>query len=273
MKLHKSEKGLGTIVAAIMFLLTTILFIGGTFLWQSTNEAHMNAFEKDRMDETISVEASYVYNDMSGFYETQLKVKNTGPIDIQIIQAWIIDVDNNDHKSVDCYYPIAVDNFDNVAEIEALQLLLKHTFDLKNDSSPTYFFRVVTERGNIASSRLMPRATFISNWPAVIVPEASKVVRDTEHGPLQSKGYIQLVVYNRLKDDIHLTLIVASRLDVGSEASEVIKDFNWILEAGVQQASVFWGYENKIYNVDQIVFIELADIDGIVVSSYYFVCQ
>lgn len=232
----------------------------------------MNAFEKDRMDEALSVEASYKYNDMTGIYETQLRVRNTGPIGIQIIRAWIIDVDNNDHKNVTCYYPIPVDSFDNIIEIETLKSSLEHPFDLKNESSPIYFFKVVTERGNIASSRLMPRASFISNWPAVIVPEASKVVRDTEHGPPQSKGYIQLVVYNKLEDDIHIALIVASRLDAGSEQSELI-EVNWILEAGVQQASVFWGYENLIYNVGQIVFIELADTDGIVVSSYYFTCQ
>ena len=153
MKLHRSKKGIGTIVAAVMFLLITILFIGGTFLWQSTNDAHMNAYEKDRIDEGLSVEASYRYSDVTGFYETQLKVKNTGPIDIQIVQAWIIDNDNNEHKSVNCYYPIPVDSFDHIAEMVVLKDSLTHPFDVEYH---TYFFKVVTERGNIASSRLMP---------------------------------------------------------------------------------------------------------------------
>ena len=267
MRFLKSDKGLGTVVAAIMFLLIAVLFIGGTFLWQSTSEAHMNAFEKDRMDETLSVEASYQYSDITGNYSTQLKVKNTGPIDIQIIRAWIIDEDNNDHKNVTCYYPIPVDSFDHVAEIEALQILLEHPFDLKNESSPTYFFKVVTERGNIASCKLMPKAAFISNWPAVIVPEASWVKDITGGG-----GLIQLVIYNRLEDDIHLALIVASRLEHGSEQSELIP-VDMIVAGGTQEVLFEEGSVETIYKPGQIVFIELADTDGIVVSSYYFTCQ
>jgi hypothetical protein len=263
MKLHKSDKGIGTVVASIMFLLIAILFIGGTFLWQSTSEAHMNAFEKDRMDEGLSVEASYVYNDMTGFYDTQLKVKNTGPIDIQIVQAWIIDEDHNEHQHVSCYYAIPVDSFDNLAEIETLKTSLENPFDIEHT---TYFFRIVTERGNIASSRLMPRAAFLSNWPAVIVPEASWVRREG------SGGLIQLVIYNKLSDPIHLALIVASRLEHGSEHSELI-EVDMIVAGGTQEVLLENGDEGQIYQSGEIVFIELADTDGIVVSSYYFTCQ
>jgi hypothetical protein len=265
MKLHRSKKGIGTVIAAIMFLLIAILFVGGTFLWQTTTEAHMNAFEKDRMDEMLTVEASYVYNDVTppGFFETQLKVKNTGPIDIQIIQAWIIDLDHNEHQHVDCYYAIPVDGFDHIAEIEALQDSLTHEFDIENHQ---YVFKVVTERGNLASSRLMPRAAFLSNWPAVIVPEASWVKRSG------NGGLIQLVVYNRLSDPLHLTLIVASRLEHGSEHSELIEVDMWI-QGGEQEVFLEQGTEGQIYQVGEVVFIEIADSDGIVVSSYYFTCE
>jgi hypothetical protein len=263
MKLRRSEKGIGTVVAAIMFLLISILFVGGTFLWQTTTEAHMNAFEKDRMDESLSVEASYIYNDMTGFFDTQLKVKNTGPIDIQIIQAWIIDVDHNEHQRINCYYAIPVDSFENVAEIVALQESLTHEFNLEEHQ---YLFKVVTERGNLATSRLMPRAAFLSNWPAVIIPEASWVKRDG------AGGLIQLVVYNRLEDPLHLTLIVASRLEHGSEHSELIEVDMWI-QGGEQEVFLEHGSEGQIYQVGEIVFIEIADSDGIVVSSYYFTCQ
>jgi hypothetical protein len=263
MKLRNSEKGLGTVIAAIMFLLIAILFIGGTFLWQSTSEAHMNAFEKDRMDEGISVEASYVYNDMTGFYDTQLKVKNTGPIDIQIVQAWIMDVDNNDRQHVNCYYAIPVDSYEDLAEIGVLQTSLEYSFDIE---TTTYFFKVVTERGNIASSRLMPRAAFLSNWPAVIVPEASWVKA------VPGGGLIQLVVYNRLDDPLHLALIVASRLEHGSEHSELI-EVDMIVEGGTQEVFLESGTEGQIYQPGEVVFIEIADTDGIVVSSYYFTCQ
>jgi len=263
LKLHRSEKGIGTVVASIMFLLITILFIGGTFLWQSTNEAHMNAFEKDRMDEGLSVEASYKYNDATGFYDTQLKMKNTGPIDIQIIQAWITDVDNNDHQHINCYYAIPVDSFEDLAEMGVLITSLEHPFDIETTS---YFFKVITERGNVASSRLMPRAAFLSNWPAVIVPEASFVRRDG------SGGLIQLVIYNRLDNPIHLALIVASRLEHGSEHSELI-EVDMIVAGGKQEVLLEYGDEGQIYMPGEIVFIELADTDGIVVSSYYFTCQ
>ena len=273
MKLHRSEKGIGTIVAAIMFLLITILFIGGTFLWQTTNEAHMNAFEKDRMDEGLSVEASYTFSEETGFgiYTPHLKVKNTGPIDIQIIQAWIIDSTNNVHVNISCYYPIPVDSFENIDEIDILtnDPNLDPPFVLGEMNTSTYYFKVVTERGNIASSRLMPKAAFLSNWPAVIVPEASWVKREG------SGGRIQLVIYNRLDSDLHIALIVASRLEHGSEHSELIEVNSGegvIVAGGTTEVILELGDQGQIYQPGEVVFIELADTDGIVVSSYYFVC-
>jgi len=263
LRLLKSEKGIGTVVAAIMFLMISILFVGGTFLWQSTSKSHMIAYDKDRMDESLSVEASYSYDNVTKIYTTELKVRNTGPIDIQLIQAWIIDETNNDHQNVDVNYPIAVDTYEYVAEMDDLKNSLTNPFDL---TTTTYFFKVVTERGNIASSRLMPQTAFQSNWPAVIIPGASWVKREN------NSGHINLVVFNRLEEDLHIGLIVASRLYHGAEQSELI-EADWIIPGGAQEERDFWGNEGQIYQVGEIVFIELADIDGIVVSSYYFVCQ
>ena len=137
MKLRRSEKGLGTVIAAIMFLLISILFVGGTFLWQTTTEAHMNAFEKDRMDEMLGVEASYIYNDIipPGFFETQLKVMNTGPIDIQIIQVWLIDSDHNAARNHIVDLPEIPYNFRNFKlNIRGFFWKTSGLFDLKGES-------------------------------------------------------------------------------------------------------------------------------------------
>jgi hypothetical protein len=100
------------------------------------------------------------------------------------------------------------------------------------------------------------------------------VRRDNEGGPPQSVGRIELVVYNKLDDDIHIALIVASRLQHGSEHSELINlEPVWILPAGTQEGILAWGSEGQIYMIGEIVFIELADSDGIVISSFYFVCE
>ncbi len=231
----------------------------------------MNAYEKDRMDEGLSVEASYSFSEATGFgiYTPQLKVKNTGPIDIQIIQAWIIDSTNNVHVNISCYYPIPVDSFENIEEIDTLTNDIDPPFVLGEPDTSTYYFKVVTERGNIASSRLMPKAAFLSNWPAVIVPEASWVKREG------SGGRIQLVIYNRLDSDLHIALIVASRLEHGSEHSELIEVNSGegvIVAGGTTEVILELGDQGQIYQPGEVVFIELADTDGIVVSSYYFVC-
>ncbi len=81
-----------------------------------------------------------------------------------------------------------------------------------------------------------------------------------------------MVIYNRLDSDIHIALIVASRLEHGSEHSELI-DVDMIVAGGTQEVLLEAGDEGQIYMSGEIVFIELADTDGIVISSYYFVCD
>lgn len=280
MRFLKSERGIGTIVASVIFLLTSILFIGGTFLWQSTKQAEMNALDKDRMDERVSVQATHKWDKdegEEGKYIVTVKVRNIGTIDIEIIRLWILDKDHshgNSHLCIDISKPLAVGGHTSIVEVKNLI----NSFD--NEENPifdppegnpdhpfnvaetTYYFKVVTARGNIFNALLVPNL----NAPAVIMPGASYVTDD---------GYIYLEVYNGLDETITIDLIVATRYEGGVPQTEIIDvelqppGTDWTLIPGDISVEDFEGVEQAVYT-GNIVLIELVNIAGIVISSFYF---
>ena len=225
----------------------------------------MTAQDKDRTDEQVQFEASYIYNDLSGEYETQLIVKNTGIIDVKISSVWILDEDGNEHRQIECDIPISVGNFKFLEDTE-----LKENLEILFQADMhSYSFKIVTERGNIAISRLIPKVGYLTGTPIVMVPGASFVKRDG------GGGRLQLVVFNRATEDILTKLLRASRLEGGIEISEMIEINSGqgvIVEDGVQVVIFEIGTEGQVYIPDEVIFVELIDDNGICVCSYYFEC-
>lgn len=252
----KSERGIGTVVASVMFLMISILFIGGTFVWQSTAQNQMIARDKDRMDERISVQATHKWNGEK--YVVTVKVSNIGIIDVEIVRLWILDMDHNEHLDIDISSPLSVGDHASIAETE----IDEYSFDVDETS---YYFKVVTARGNIANSLLMPYSMLESQWPAIIIPGASYVTKDK---------HIHLEVYNSLDETITIDLIVATRHNITAPKTDMIDvEPDWLLIPGDITVGDFWGDNPGVYIKDKTVLIELVNIAGLVVSSYYFTVQ
>jgi hypothetical protein len=181
------------------------------------------------------------------------------------VQAWIIDEMHNDHQHIDISYTLGVDQGVYIAEIEALIAKLAVPFDLYE---ATYYIKIVSERGNIASSRLTFGAELEidSAWPIVIDRDTSWVRK------IGNKGEIKLHVFNGLEEAITISLVVATKMDHGAEVSEII-EVNWTLNPGTMNEGTFIGTEGQVYHTGEVVFIELASSEGIVISSLYFTCQ
>lgn len=262
-RIRKCERGAGTLIAFVMFLLTSILFVSGTFVWQVQTQSQVNALDTTRMDEAYVVEPTFSFNNVTESYSAIVYVENTGLVPLKLVQAWIIDVNNDDHQHIDISYLLEVEEATYISEIYELIDRLTHQFDL---TTTLYIFRVITERGNIASSRLMPRAAFQSNWPAIIIPGASYVKKQG------ANALIHLEIWNRLDESLHVTLLVMSRLGHGAEHSELI-EVDWVLPPGVISINEFSGVAKKIYLIGSTCFIEIADIEGTILSSFYFTVQ
>jgi hypothetical protein len=125
----------------------------------------------------------------------------------------------------------------------------------------------VSERGNIASSRLTYGAemNIDSDWPIIIDRETSWVRK------VGGKGHVKLHVFNSLDEAVTISLIVATKMDHGSEHSEIIY-VDWTLQPGIINVGSFWGIEGEVYHRGSNIFIELASSEGIVISSCYFIC-
>ncbi|MCK5626288.1 hypothetical protein KAI11_05475, partial [Candidatus Bathyarchaeota archaeon] len=139
-----------------------------------------------------------------------------------------------------------------------------HPFNLYES---TYYIKIVSERGNIASSRLTYGAemNIDSNWPIIIDRETSWVRK------VGSKAHIKLHVFNSLDQAVTISLIVATKMGQGAEQSELLY-VNWTLKPGIMNVGTFFGTEGQVYKSGETVFIELASSEGIVISSCYFIC-
>jgi len=246
-----------------------MFFVGGTFIWQVDVQNKMNKLNKDRMDERVSMEATFAYDDEEQKYKVDpIKVKNLGTIDVRLVRIWIIDDDNNYHKYIDISYTVPVGSSTSLTQNDTAELTNIPAFDV---TTTTYYFKIVTERGNIATTRLMPRAA-TEYLSTVIMPGAS-YVKEVKGIP-GVVAEIHLEIWNRLDEDQTIDLIVATRVEVGSTLIELIPSetggANWTLITGDITVGDWNGTDSRIYKKDQTVLIELVNIAGIVVSSYYF---
>ena len=244
----------------------------------------MTALDKDRMDERISVQATW----NTTTHNVAIKVSNIGIIDVELIRLWILDKDHeyglnyhdNAHLCIDISDHLSVGGHTFIDEIDEL-ITLFNDIDENPDfpfnvAETTYYFKVVTARGNIANTLLVPYSAVGSQWPAVIIPSTS-YVKHKLHGP---GADIHLEVYNSLDETIIIKMLVATRYggdDLGggggAEQSEIITvDPLWILISGDISVRDFVGESNNVYTAD-IVLIELINVVGLVVSSYYFPVQ
>lgn len=248
-----------------MFLIISILFLGGTFIWQIKSQAQVHALDNYRMDEKYIVEPTFSYNPGEEAYSAVVNVRNTGPIDIRLVQAWIIDEDNNDHKHIDISYYLPVDGSTYISEFDELTDSLSHPL---NFYESTYYIKIVSERGNIAASRLMHGAEMHgdSNWPIIIDQDTSWIRK------VHKKAHIHLEVWSQLDKNITISLIVVTKMDHGAEHSEIIY-VDWTIKSRRITVGNFWGIIPEVYKRGELVFVELASEEGIVISSSYFTCQ
>ena len=211
-RFRKCKKGAGTIVSTVMFFLIAIAFVGGTFVWQVKSQTEIGALDDLRMDEQFSVEPTFSYDKDTETFTIIVKVRNSGPIDVKLVQAWIIDETNNDHQHIDIYYYLGVDESTYILEIDELIARLTHTFNLYES---TYYIKIVSERGNIASSGLIYGAemNIDSDSPVIIDRETSWVKK------VGNKGQIKLHVFNQLDEAVIISLVVATKMDHGAEHS------------------------------------------------------
>ena len=261
--LLKCERGNGAVISTVMFLIISILFVGGTFVWQVKGQSQVDVLDNSRMQERYLVDPIFSYNQENEAYSAIVNVQNIGPIEIKMVQVWIIDETNNDHKHIDISYTLGVDESTYISEIDTLLQSLTHPFTVYES---TYYIKLVSERGNIASSGLLFRAQNIeTNSPIVIDREASWVKK------AGNKGHIKLHVFNQLDEELTISLIVATKMDHGAEHSELFY-VNWTLKPGKMNVSTFIGTEGQVYHSGETVLIELASSEGIVISSCYFIC-
>lgn len=274
LRLLKSEKGIGTIVGAVMFLMIAVLFLGGTFLWESTNQAQMTVLGNDRTDEGISVQATHKWNDETETYDVAIKVSNIGIINVEFTRLWILDEDYNERVGIDISCPLPVGGYTSIADSKIVELI---TSFKENDYNPdipfnvaetNYYFKVVTARGNIANTRLVPFSILESLWPAVVIPGTSYVTDKDRH--------VHLEVYNRLDETITIDMIIATRHNPTLKNDIIYveefydPDLLWILTPGDIIVGDFWGENPDVYQKGNTILIELINFAGLVISSYYF---
>lgn len=266
MKIVKCERGSGTIISTVMFLVIATLFLGGTFLWQVKSQEEVNMLDSDRLVESYVVEPTFFFDKDENIYTAVVKVKNMGPIGVKLVQMWIIDESNNDHKHIDISsYNLGVGESAYISEIGDLINILSHQFDIYTS---TYYVKIVTSRGNIASSRLMHGAEMDadSNWPIIIDPDTSWIKA------VGSQGHIHLEAWNRLDTEIVISLVIATKMGKGAEQSEIVR-VDWVLEPNRVTMGDFWGDLGEVYLKGRTVFIELASNEGIVIGSGYFIVR
>ncbi len=254
------------IIATVMCLIILIVFVGGTFIWQVKGQEEINSLDRQRLDERFLVEATFSYNHLTETYTVSVHVANTGPIGITLTRVWIIDKANNDRQQIDISYELAIDDVTEISEIGGLIDLLSDPFDL---TTTIYKIKIISERGNIEFSTFMHEDKLDAASYKIAI-----ILSDTSYVKLAdgSAADIHLEVWNNLDVDIHITLIVVTRMEFGSEHSEII-EVDWILSPRVISIGNFRGVEDVVYQKGEICFIELADITGNIVTSNHFVCE
>jgi hypothetical protein len=258
----KDKRGIATITAVAMAFIIIMLLMGGTILWQGMAQSQKNVIDKDRMDEGVIVQAAFSYNEVSEDYDVEILAKNNGTVEVELIQVWVIDDENNDHQHVDVSYGIRPGGHTSLTESEVDELLSKLSNPLDVWSS-AYYFKVVTARGSIFISRMVPEEALYTDDPILILPWESYVKKQGNYGE------IHLEVWSRLTEELLVTSVIATSIESGATKIEEI-EADWILAPQEISVDDFTGEDSQVYKKDELVKIELVSANGIVVSSFYF---
>lgn len=245
----RSRNGVGTVVGAVMAVTIIMLIVSGVFLWSATVTQYMTNFDRERMSEDAIVYASWEYVS-GGELNYSVSVKNTGAIDLSLVSMWIItNVTGHlqQHKMVIFNPPISVPAGKLVSIPFTYIQQLNQSVGGIDPYNSTYKFRVVSSRGNLFESRLVPYYAEGTTDPVAVDPNPVES-RVEVGGALDEITVLKLTVWNRLDRDITINCIstgpmykeITSIWDLlGEEPIEILTETDWTIPAGEVDTRTF----------------------------------
>jgi hypothetical protein len=128
-RLLKGEKrGISTAIVVMLSLVLLVIIVGNVVLWSY----QMNQLDRDRIQETV------IITDVSkhGSSGTEMDIKNTGPLSVHIVAAWVSTSTTHQRYNAD----LLLNAGESVAYI-------------RNDieyPKKDFIIKIITERGNVA---------------------------------------------------------------------------------------------------------------------------
>lgn len=244
----EDKGGIGTVVGAVMAIVIIMLIVSGVFLWSATVTQYMTNFDRERMSEDAVVYASWEYVSGGGL-NYSVSVKNTGAIDISLVSMWLItNITSHpqQHKMVLFSPPISVPAGKLVYIPFSYIQQLNQSVGGIDPYNSTYKFRVVSSRGNIFESRLIPYYAEGTTDPVAVDPNPVES-RVEIGGALDETTVVKLTVWNRLDRNITINYIAFGPMykdigwsDVlGEEPIEVLTETDWTIPAGEVDTRTF----------------------------------
>lgn len=274
--LPKSKRGISTVVGAALVILILITFFTGVYFWTAVTQQSMNQLDWDRKQEKIEVYATFGLIHQTT--TVNLKVKNIGVIDVKIVRIWLT-ITNSSHISHTLSPP---KNVPKGSEVEFDVKDFTASVDVVDRSSFNYQFRVITERGNIATTTLVSELLKETNQPLVIIPGS----KDEPLSYVNTNGEIHLVVWNSLDENQRLSSVIATGIDIYGILGPYKREIIFVRNASSIEGIICptgrikhlptQGKEFKLQmelNRGETVIIELINTRGFVVCSHYFIVE
>ena len=214
----------------------------------------MSQLDRNRMDENIVVQATFNLTDGIG---VAVRVKNTGAVDARLVSIWLITDDN--HVPQEISPPITVPAGTEVKELDSHVVALRDGVDInpREKSSFSYHFKVVTERGNIATTALVSEYLAKTNYPVILHPEVSNA----------NQTSIELHVWNSLNEETNVNVVVVTPIyENGTMGNSTAKHLDQPLPAGKVSPIEIDGV--NLTNAWKVQ-IELVDEKGFIIGKYY----
>lgn len=288
-RLPRPDRGVSTVVGAVLAILILIAFLSGTYLWTFSAQRRMRQLDEARSDEDVELHATFDYDAGADGYVISVWAENTGSEDVQVIRLWVVDEENNEHSHVDLPSPVSIP-VGSARDIPHEGLGI----DIADGDVVSYVIKAVTKRGNTFGARLIPSEAEYSDYPIIVVKGACQNQTSTtsEALPIYLKVFnetsgewvyvntsdtitaingttdwaLNLTVWNDMDESIALEKIIVTNLENG--AHDVIEVDPWVI--GSRQISskactgshTWRGEENEVYEGD--ILIELLD-DGLTI--------
>jgi hypothetical protein len=204
-------------VGATLAIVILITFFAGVYLWSGQVEQEMDEFDIYRKEEDLVVFATFNYTGEE--YNVSISTENTGTADIELVRVWIIDENNNDHQFLNISYflPQRTTEFLSTSEIGKLLEKLDNTFDL---TSSTYYVKILTAKGNLFSTTLIPLALYQNVYSSAIITESSYIYFESSSN--SSEGYLE--VWNGLENMTIETILVSGIINVTNVMNYTINE-------------------------------------------------